>query len=222
MGVRVYTHATMTEIQLSRRSILISIAVVALATAAAGAGTMALFQDHETSTNTIQMGTLNLSVNGQNEAVQQLDVGSVEPGQTNSSIVNITNDGTNDGYVDIEVTNLTNKENNCVEPEREVDNSCETNQGELSDNINVTIFFDIDNDGEIYPYASGNEIVAVRNATLSNISGKRFDTNYPLLRNESTTIRVRTSVPETAGNDIQTDSVEFNLSIHLDQKKDTE
>ncbi len=194
--------------------------VVALATVAAGAGTMALFQDDETSSNNVTMGTLNLSVDGQNEAVQQLNVWGVEPNQTNASSILVSNDGSSPGYVDITIGGLVDEENGCVDPETEVDDTCGENEGELSDNLNVTVFFDYDNDNRS---TSSNDQVVVENATLSNVTGQRYDTNYYLNyeNKDYTHIRVRTTVPETAGNEIQTDAAEFNLTVHLDQRKDT-
>jgi predicted ribosomally synthesized peptide with SipW-like signal peptide len=207
----------MTEIQLSRRTILLSMVVVALATAAAGAGTMALFQDAETSTNTVDMGTLNLSVNGQNEAVQQLNVWGVEPGYENSSSVLLSNDGSVDGFVDVEISPVTDEENDCTEPESEVDDSCAAGTGELSEHMTVTVFFDTDNDDSINRGPYSNEDPIVENATLADVAGQEYDTDFPLASGQTTHLRVRTAVPETAGNEIQSDAAEFNLTVQIDQ-----
>lgn len=162
---------------------------------------MAAFSDTEQSTdNTVQAGTLDLKVDGGDSAGTTLSVSNVAPGDTGSATRNVSNSGSINGTLTVNVTNVVDDENGQNEPESEFDNSSGASEGELSDTVNVTIYVD------------GTEIAT---GTLSSIEGE-YNVGE-LASGDSATVTVEYSVPGDAGNEIQSDIVTFDLVFELEQ-----
>jgi len=112
------------NIKLTRRRALGALGVVGVASAGAGAGTLALFSDEETSGgNSVQAGTLDLTLDGGNEAVTLIDTADVKPGDNGDGRTTLTNDGSVDGYVDLSVTSVYDPENGVGEAEMSADST---------------------------------------------------------------------------------------------------
>ncbi|WP_435180332.1 TasA family protein [Halorussus sp. AFM4] len=119
---------------LSRRKVLGGLVTVGAASAATGAGTMALFSDSEQSTdNTIQAGTLDLTVGGSNSST--LNVSNIAPGDSGRTAIQVNNAGSLGGSLDVNVSDVTPTDR---DPEPEQSRSPERN---------FTTYYGYDNDG---------------------------------------------------------------------------
>lgn len=86
----------------SRRRVLGGIASVGVAGAAAGAGTMAVFSDSESSSgNSVQAGTLNLTLNGGGSFAFNT---ALAPTETTTDSVTLVSDGSVSGSLDVDVS----------------------------------------------------------------------------------------------------------------------
>lgn len=90
----------MATIELNRRRVLSAILIIGLAAAGAGAGTVAFFSDTESSTNTIEAGTLNL----QGPVSGNLSVSDTVPDTWHNTTLNVSYQGSVAAEVDINVT----------------------------------------------------------------------------------------------------------------------
>lgn len=98
---------------ISRRRVLSAMVTVGGASAAAGAGTMAHFSDSETNTgNTVQAGTLDLTVDDKNETVTFLNQTNITPGDNGSGDLKLSNAGTIDSIVEIDLTDIQSTDSN--------------------------------------------------------------------------------------------------------------
>jgi len=146
------------------KKIILSLAIVAAVGAIVVGGTIAYFSDTETSTgNTFTAGAIDLKVDSEcsynGESSDQcgtwgqggdglditnekfFDFADVKPGDSgeNTISLHVVN---NDAYICGYITNLTNDDNGINEPESSVDSTDGVGNGELQDNILVTIWQD--------------------------------------------------------------------------------
>ncbi len=208
---------------MKRKSTLIVIAAISLMTLV-GLGTNAEFSDREDSGDqTFASGTLDLTV-GQAAATSALAVTNAAPGGSGSTALTVKNVGTvagalltvdlvEDGDLDLEVS--------CTEPEAddpdfavdpgEDDCAVPGDGGELDDNVTITIWDGASGTGtQIFT----GTLSALDTATATTIAGglaKAGDTG------DTKTITIDWSVPQVAGNDIQSDSAGFALTFRLEQ-----
>lgn len=194
--------------------VFVSLVVIGLAAAVAGAGTMALFSDTEQSTdNTLQAGTLDLAIDGQNgEATTHFDVSNVAPGDSGNSAVNISNEGSLDGSVDVNLGAASNEENGMNEPEQAADSDSD---GELGDNANVSVYIDANQDGE---FNTSDGDVWVTDGTINDVTGEDYDVNATLASGDEVDLVIDWEVPASAGNEVQSDSVAFDVTVELNQE----
>lgn len=201
-------------VYVTRRRILASVATVGGASAASGAGTMAFFSDTETSSeNTIQTGTLNLTLDGDDETVEFLTEENVAPGDTGSSTLELVNTGSLTGYVDVEVTSVENYENGRQGNERSVDDSGGDpgqGNGELQNHLEVSA--DLGGE-ELWP---GSAL-----ATNAISEGNVYDLDYELGSEASATFELGWELPTDTGREAQSDSLTFALTFTLDQQTDS-
>lgn len=102
------------SIQLTRRRILAGVTTVGAVSTGAGAGTFALFSDSEQSTeNTVQAGTLDLS---RGEQSWNLPAKGLGPGDTVSGSVSLSNDGGSLSGDHVEISTSVAGENDGDEP----------------------------------------------------------------------------------------------------------
>ncbi|WP_435102380.1 TasA family protein [Halarchaeum sp. P4] len=196
----------MADIQLTRRTVLAAVVAVGLVAAGAGAGTMALFSDQETSdSNTIQAGTLNLNALSANQGSVSLGLSDVKPTDSGTQNLTLTNSGSLDGTVTVALNETRDYENSVKEPE----GSDTTDTGELSKNVTYTIGVDSNADGAID--------VALANGNLSSIDNQALGT-FSLNASETKYLVIDYTVDEGATNDIQSDSIAYNVSATIEQK----
>ncbi len=181
-----------------RRRILASLMSVALAGAMIGGGVLAAFQDAETSPgNAFAAGTLDLKVDGNDDPNVQayFAVENAKPGDTGSVEINLTNAGTIDGEAYLKVENVTDGEGENPEPETDTDEP-----GDLSENLILTI---------TWPEGSYSD-------ALRWLQGATVDLGS-LGAGEAKTITISYEIPEWVGNEIQGDTVSFDIVFGLNQ-----
>lgn len=180
---------------------LIALFVIGLVAIGVGAQTWAYFSDTETSSdNYIEAGTLDLLVNGGNDPGTLFTVGPVYPGWYTDPNYTITlkNNGDIGGYLYAEIT-VNDDENGIADPEDDVDS---TPNGELSENINVVLKID------------GN---IVYTGTLKDLPDFIDDYEMYLTPGQTVTVEIYLEVPESVGNEIQSDKAWINITWHLEQ-----
>ncbi|WP_135301950.1 TasA family protein [Haloarcula amylovorans] len=189
------------NVKLSRRRVLGGLVTLGGAAAAAGAGTFALFSDTEEADTTINSGTLNLQAGSEDngEATATVDVSDAFPGDSGAGSTTLTNDGNIDGYLDFTFSSAVNAEGD--DPESEPDTN--TN-GDLGSVLQVTV--EIDD-------------TTLRTGTFNEVfDGTESDDNIALNATTSKTLNVDWSIPSDAGNEIQGDLVNGDITIELGQQ----
>lgn len=192
-----------TNIKLSRRKILAGLGTIGLASAGAGAGTMALFSDTEDARATVQAGTLDLKVNGENGVVTVLNEENIAPGDSGSVDIEVHNAGSIDGSVSVSLESVTDYENGRIEPERDAGD--DDDDGELSEFLKISIEY------------NGNTYGPTTVDNLNNYLGKYGDLSLPAGETKSATIHWELPEDGTHINVVQTDSVTVDFSVTLTQ-----
>jgi predicted ribosomally synthesized peptide with SipW-like signal peptide len=193
----------------------------------AGAVTVAYFNDTETSSgNTLTAGTLDLKVDGKdNPDIVHITVGNIAPGWSATYNWNLQNTGSLPGVLSITVSPIVNYENGQNEPEALVDPTSGVLEGELGASIIVS---------KLNIYGTGNRATRLN---IGSPDGPQFahgahNLNYlgglTLYVPTGSNLRVLEpgevqqyclvlSLPGTVGNEIQSDSVQFDITFRLDQ-----
>ncbi len=214
------------------KKIILSLIIVGAVAVAVTTATQALFSDIETSfDNTFATGTLDLTVGGENDPnVVHITYEDLAPcdgtgGAEHSTVQyqwTLANVGSIVGQPWIEITNLEDRDNDCNDPESDVDSTCGDpglTEGELSDNLFMQINA-AGSGGFEYPHGTGC-IDSGRNCPLSYWAG-----HGPIGQGTWENIPGSSSIApmvlgfEVAcdvGNIIQSDSAEFDIVFHLDQ-----
>jgi predicted ribosomally synthesized peptide with SipW-like signal peptide len=211
-----------------KKIFLSSLVVIAVAALGVGA-TFALFSDTETSTgNTFAAGTIDLKVDGNDDPdVVHVTLSNMKPGDSVNYQWTLSNAGSLAGQPWIEIVNLVDNDNNCNEPESVVDGSCGNpgpGDGELSQNLLLQInaagntgmehpntpacFGTPDGIDHTCPLDFWASYGQVGQSEVWEVIGPGLST-APMV--------FGFSLPSSVGNIIQSDSVEFDIVIHLDQ-----
>ncbi|GAI47756.1 unnamed protein product, partial [marine sediment metagenome] len=96
-------------------------------------------------------------------------IGNIKPNQGGSSTWGLTNTGSLDGILSIEITNVVNKENGMNEPETLVDTTGGEFEGELGAHLNIKIkITDSDKTTKTWPIAGD------RWAKVNDVAGKIY------------------------------------------------
>lgn len=201
------------------KTVLASILMIGIVAMAVGAGTLAYFSDVETSSgNTFTAGTLDLSLT--ENTPLPFNVTNTYPGDSGSGTVNLTNGGSLSGLLDVKVNNTVNTESSgSTEYEADGDS------GELGANAEMAIWLDVDQSGSI---TSGDIGLNSSAATYDPTTGLQYDTmdNYngdvwndirTMTSSDVDVFNVTWNVPTSTGNDIQGDSVSFDVYFQLRQ-----
>lgn len=190
---------------LTRRRLLGATLTTGVAAAGAGAGTSALFSDTEASTgNTIQAGTLDLSVGS--DVSLSASVTNARPGQTGTLVADVRNDGSVEGGLSVGVNVTGHAEGDTPESEPTYPRS-----GELRDELEVEVGFDDDtSDSARHPVLTAASIGTV------DLEGRR-DALKRLAAGDTTNLYVDWAVDANATNDIQGDSLEFEVVVGFHQ-----
>jgi len=191
------------QIRLSRRRVLGAAVAVGLGGAAAGAGTFAAFSDTESSSdNAVQAGTLDLTLDGGNQAVTFLDETDVFPGESGQASLTLANAGSLSGVPEIEVTGIQSTENGYSGGESQ-DGS--PNDGELDEHLELRATL-------------GSQTV-LNWTTADGISvGQTFPVTSSIGSGNSKPFTVEWRLPSDTGNEAQGDGFTFDLTFRLLQE----
>ncbi len=188
--------------------------VIGLTSVLAVGATTSYFSDTEISSgNTFAAGTLDLTVDGSSTIVKHFDISNMKPGQIfGRQTFILKNIGNLSGVPKICLTNLQNIES-TGSTEFEKDGT----PGELGANIELIV----DTNGH-WLMTAGQKLNTFNGRcwTPSNPQDGEFIASGSdvLSPNEEMTFGIRLDLPITATNDIQGDSVSFDLEFNLEQQ----
>lgn len=218
-------------VNLTRRKVLGGLAGIGAAGAAAGAGTMALFSDTENSSgNTVSAGTLDLTLSQDTSGATSMSFSDVKPGDQGYVVIKLTNGGSIDGSVDVNVGSVDSSGNftaSLVTDSEGSNPDAETNTdtsdgGELADQLEVGAYIQsssLSSGQNTGDYAETNANDTVFSAdTVSSVVGT-YDTNYSLSSGSSTYLVVAWKFPDQSDNNAaQGDKVAFDVQVVLNQQ----
>lgn len=204
------------------------------AAAAAGAGTFAAFSDTgESSGNSISTGTLTLALNPGGESTS-ISVSGAKPGDTGYVALALQNSGTIDGTITgVNIGAVDGSGGFSANLASETDNTpsqFESNPGsdgvELDDTMTVDVFIESSTDftgspgtgtgSTVSRSGNENEIVAagttLASALSSNTVSETLGPSTP-----AKYLVVNYEIPSGAGNDLQDESLTFDVQVRLEQ-----
>jgi len=184
-----------------------------------GGGTWAYFSDTETSaSNSLTAGTLDLNIDSGDTAVTTFAVTNVVPGDSGNGSNTLANVGDLNGELDIQFSTITNIPGAGG-------GEYEGGSGELGANAEIAVYIDVDQSGD---WSSGDIGLKSDDTTYSNPTALDYDAidNYnSAIWDEVETMATSTAddfvilwrVATSVGNDIQGDSVSFDVTFTLEQ-----
>lgn len=186
--------------------------------AAVGGGTWAWFTDTETSANnSLTAGTLDLNIDGGNIAVTTFSASNVAPGDSGSGSNTLANVGSLEGELDVYVSAINNVAGSGG-TEYEVGTS------ELGGNAEMAIYIDVDqsgafNTGDIGLKHDGTTYApaTLDYTAIDNYGDTTWDAAETLALSASDDLVILWRIPTSAGNDIQGDSLDFDVTFTLEQ-----
>ena len=195
--------------------VLISLVVIGVVGSFSYFVTQAYFSDKKTSTgNTFAVGTLNLEVGGLTGSnVEPFVISDIGSGiNSGSKVWKVKNTGSLPGQFSVSLDNVINNENGCNEPEKEVDVTCDNpglDQGELGKYIKVSYYLNDVKKVESY----------MTEEASSKISNFWNEINPLIILNpgEETELRMDWIADSNYGNEIQSDSLNFDMGFSLKQ-----
>lgn len=206
-----------------KRKIIISALIIAAVGGGGIAASRALFTDTETGTDSsFTVGTLDMDIDGNNgnpSAFDRFEVTNIgADGTVNGTKTwTINNTGSLPGNLSLSLLNLLNTENGCNEPEALSDTTCNTpgvGEGELGAAISTEVILDRGNGAE-------NVVGADLQTTSMADYATQWDTNagtVTIPAGGSVTVTMNWSTdPQSYGNEIQSDSLAFDVNFVLEQ-----
>lgn len=199
----------------NKKKLWLSIVLIVGVGAAVAGATWAYFTAQRTaSENKFAMGTLDMTVTGDNNIANEPFV--IENIGENGNIsgsktYTVRNTGTLPGRLLLRLTGVSNEENGCNDQEKDTEPTCETdNLGEMGGVVTLKVSLD------------GTDKVSSTLATdQQNKIGNDWNALDPIITipaGGQKTVRLYWDTPETAyGNEIQSDSVKFNAVFRLVQ-----
>ena len=192
------------------KKILLSFLGIALVSLAAVGATVAYFSDTEIGEdNTFSAGTLDLKTNDVDGVTSAYVLTNMKPGAWDlAGQVILKNAGTVKGHAWLEITNVKNLENSCIDPE-DGDTSCGSgdDQGELGDKAKSSFQINV----SPWTRYGGSD-------SINDSEGTRVDL-FDLDAGDTMPLVVYGVWPEGGNSDnlAQGDSVTFDVVFHLDQ-----
>ena len=197
------------------KKIFLSLAIIIAVSSFSFILTKAYFTDKKTSNgNTFTVGTLNLEVgDSQNNQVEPFVISNLGNGEiTGQKVWKLKNTGSLPGQLFININNILNNENGCNTPESEVDQTCNNpgvGEGELGNVISANFY--INNVSKISVPLNENGV-----KTLSDYWNN--NTNVLVLEpNQEVELKIEWFESSFYGNEIQSDSLSFDLNFSLQQ-----
>lgn len=199
---------------------ILGLTLAALVTIALiGGSTWAYFSDVETSTNnSLTAGTLDLNIDGANDAVTTFSVTGKAPGDSGSGSSILSNIGDFAGELDVTFSAVTNIGGSGG-------TEFEDGSGDLGAAATLAAYIDVDQSGT---WTSGdiglksdattyNHPAALDYAIINNYANDNFDAVETLAASAADNLILAWSIPTSATNSIQGDSVSCNVTITLEQ-----
>jgi len=182
-------------------------------------GTLAYFTDEETSAdNYLTAGTLDLNIDGDNEAVYTFQVAAAGPGDSGTGTSLLANVGSYDGELDIAFSAVANTPGSGG-------TEYEGGSGELGGVATIAVFIDknrngsfdtgdigLKHDGTTYTPSTPDY------ATIDSYDSQSWNAVTVIVNTDSDDFVVEWEIPTDAGNEIQGDSVEFDVTFTLEQE----
>jgi hypothetical protein len=138
------------------------------------------------------------------------DLAGIAPGDTGSATFVVTNPQPFRVRFSIGVTGLSNDDNGCNEPEREIgDTTCGPGGGELQSNLRLVLT------------ATGNTDRPIAKDVVDEWAARPAVDTVSLSGYESRTYRIAYELPIQASNVTQSDVVAFQLEMRLEQELDS-
>ncbi|GAH38720.1 unnamed protein product [marine sediment metagenome] len=209
------------------KKVLFSVIAILLAIGVVGGGAFAVFSDVETvEVGDISAGTLDLTVGGENPCTEHITISNIAPGWEARFYFELKNTGSLPGKLSVEISEIINKENGRGYPELDAgDITYGGLEGELGANLEVWFFSMLDGTRGVRMVDDVGDPV-VNKTILDTLDAKTFYVDVSLHPeyglatlepNETQTCKFWLILPNTVGNIIQSDSVEFDFIFHLDQ-----
>jgi len=183
-----------------------------------GAGTWAYFSDTEGSTNnSLTAGTLDLTADGGDTPVTTFAVTGKAPGDSGSGSTTLANAGNLNGELDITFSAITNTGGTGGE--------FGDSNGNLGAVAEIAVYIDVDSSGtwttgDIGLKSDGttyNNPTALDYAVIDNYGSDTFDAVETMATSASDDFIILWRIPTSAGNNIQGDSVSFDVTFTLEQ-----
>lgn len=200
---------------MKKKKVWLSIALIAVVGGGALVATYAYFTaQRTTSVNKFTTGTLDLDVSANGNKLEPFVIENMgeEGNISGSKTWTVKNTGTLPGRLLLRLQNVVNEENGCNDQEKAVDPTCEDpgKVGNLGNVINLKVALD-DVDKVQSTLATANQsAIGAAWASLPTII---------LAPNEIRTVKAYWATDENAyGNEIQSDSVKFDVNFRLIQK----
>ena len=195
------------------KKLLISVGLVGAVASIAGAGAFAFFTAQRTTTaNKFTAGTLDLNVTANGNALEPFVIENMGANANidGTKTWTIKNTGTLPGRLLVRLQNISNKENGCNDQEKAAESACDqNNDGELGADINLKVALD------------GVDKVESTIATANqSVIGNAWNALTPIVMqpNEERTVTAHWATDETQyGNEVQSDSVDFDVNFRLIQ-----
>jgi len=215
------------------KKILKSVFALSAVIVVVGTVTLTSINDNEeVANNVFEVGTMDLKVNDQDSPVAGLiDLSNQAPGSSGSAVINLVNEGSLDGVLNISMGNILEL---ACNPDGANDGTefCTTDAGSLGSNMEVAIYLDADGDGEfntgdveLLPTGEGlkSEYSLATNSALDYIMLANYQGDF---WNEVGNITagdlnndfvVNWKVYSAVSNTIQGDGLNFGVDFSLEQ-----
>lgn len=196
-----------------KRKVLISLIVIAAISALAITATAAFFIARRTATNNkFTVGTLDLNVNSNGQVLEPFVIDNIGENAniSGSKTWTVKNTGTLPGRLLVRLQSVSNKDNGCNDQEKTTESACDTDDnGELGNVITANVSLD-----------GANKV----SSTLATDQQAKIGTDWSALQpivlqpNETRTVGINWATGETGyGNEVQSDSVNFDVDFRLIQ-----
>jgi hypothetical protein len=193
------------------KKILFSLVIIGVISSISFFVTRAYFSDKKTALgNTFSVGTLNLQVGDSNNS--NAEPFSIAAVGTGTKVWNVKNTGSLPGQFSAVFDNLINYENGCNDAEKTIDTTCDNpgkHFGELGKYIKATFYL--------------NDVKKVETIltedTAANITNLWASLNPPLVLEpgEEQQLRMDWQLDPNYNNEIQSDSLTFDINFNLKQ-----
>ena len=198
----------------NRRSVFLGTVIVISAASGLLGGSFAYFSAQRTlSQSRFAAGTLDLNVQSNGQSLEPITINNVgaEPNITGSKVWQVKNTGTLPGRLMLQLQNVSNKENGCNDQEKQIEPNCETNtEGDLGKAITLTVSMD----GEQKAFST----LATEESTKM---GTDWDALSPVILQPGQEVVLTASwsaLESNYGNEVQSDSVNFDMDFRLVQQ----